>query len=190
MRDQDADGLYDGWETQRGLNPSQADATLDSDGDGLNNQSEFLKQLHPKNADTDGDGQSDGLEVSGGSNARDWYERKGNNGLEHVVADVPGDFDSLQEAVHHIVHTGAVTLTAPVVNANMLLDGKSLQVYDLGGGSADPDGSPTDAGCYGGATGGRWDRDLDGLPEYFWPGTYADAPAGVTASDFDGQDTP
>jgi hypothetical protein len=66
----------------------------------------------------------------------------------------------------------------------------SSPLIDLGGGDADPDGSPTDVGCYGGSTGGRWDRDLDGLPEYFWPGTYADAPAEVNPADWDALDTP
>ncbi len=53
----------------------------------------------------------------------------------------------------------------------------------------DPDGSRADIGIFGGPLGDEWDRDLDGVPDYFWPGTLEDAPEGVDASEYDADDT-
>lgn len=52
----------------------------------------------------------------------------------------------------------------------------------------DADGSPTDLGIYGGTLGAEWDRDFDGYPDYFWPGTFADVPAGINPSLYDCKD--
>ncbi len=52
----------------------------------------------------------------------------------------------------------------------------------------DVDGSPSDIGCYGGPGGAGWDRDEDGVPDYFWPGTIDDAPDGFDPADFDPDD--
>ena len=43
----------------------------------------------------------------------------------------------------------------------------------------DPDGSPGDLGIFGGSGGDGWDLDGDGIPTYFWPGAFGDAPDGV-----------
>lgn len=52
----------------------------------------------------------------------------------------------------------------------------------------DADGSPPDLGLYGGAAGAQWDIDVDGLPEYFWPGTWSEAPDGIRNTLFDQDD--
>ena len=50
-KDSDGDGIPDDWETQYGLNPTNAaDATLDPDGDGFTNLQEFLASTDPTNA--------------------------------------------------------------------------------------------------------------------------------------------
>ncbi len=36
-----------------------------------------------------------------------------------------------------------------------------------------------------GHSGATWDLDGDGFPDYFWPGTWEDAPAGFLPQDYD-----
>lgn len=55
-------------------------------------------------------------------------------------------------------------------------------------GTADADGSLADLGMFGGPDGDGWDRDMDGVPCWFWPGTRADAPASVQPTSFDADD--
>jgi len=52
----------------------------------------------------------------------------------------------------------------------------------------DPDGSRADPGAFGGPGGASWDVDLDGLMDYFWPGTLEDAPSGFDPTQFDAND--
>ena len=52
----------------------------------------------------------------------------------------------------------------------------------------DVDGSRADIGSYGGPLGAEWDVDQDGLPDYFWPGEWDDAPAGFSPADYDCDD--
>ena len=52
----------------------------------------------------------------------------------------------------------------------------------------DADGTTADLGIYGGTNGSIWDLDLDGFPNYFWPGTLSDLPPGYSASDYDTDD--
>ena len=52
----------------------------------------------------------------------------------------------------------------------------------------DTDGTTSDMGTFGGA-GEGWDLDGDGYPNYFWPGTWANAPAGFNSSDYDCNDS-
>ena len=54
--------------------------------------------------------------------------------------------------------------------------------------AVDPDGSPADVGLFGGESSDEFDLDGDGYPAYYWPGTYYDAPAGVTRAAFDCED--
>lgn len=70
--DSDRDGLYDGWEITRGLDPhNAADALLDRDADQLNNLQEYLRNTDIDNPDTDGDELIDGREVALGADPRD-----------------------------------------------------------------------------------------------------------------------
>lgn len=71
-RDDDGDGLPDGYEDANGLNPSDAsDASQDSDQDGLTNLEEYDIGTDPMAADTDGDGLNDGFEIDNGLDPRD-----------------------------------------------------------------------------------------------------------------------
>jgi alpha-tubulin suppressor-like RCC1 family protein len=59
--DEDADGMWDGWERQHfgGLGSGAVD---DPDGDGFVNLQEFLAETDPNRSDTDGDGIPDGID--------------------------------------------------------------------------------------------------------------------------------
>jgi hypothetical protein len=65
LADADLDGLPDGWETAKGLDPETDDAEADPDSDNLINRAELQLGTHPTPADTDADGIEDGAEVSG-----------------------------------------------------------------------------------------------------------------------------
>lgn len=59
----------------------------------------------------------------------------------------------------------------------------SSPLINLGATDAlDPDGSRQDLGLYGGPEGDDWDRDGDGIPDYFWPGSLQAPPAGFEAA--------
>jgi hypothetical protein len=68
--DSDTDGIPDGWEVSRGLNPLVNDAGADPDDDGLAHVGEFMAGAHPFTRDTDEDGIPDGWEVGHGSSPR------------------------------------------------------------------------------------------------------------------------
>ncbi len=55
-------------------------------------------------------------------------------------------------------------------------------------GLMDADGTPSDIGVYGGLEGAEWDSDQDGYFDYFWPGTFADAPPGTSPAVYDCDD--
>lgn len=69
-----------------------------------------------------------------------------------------------------------LALTSPLINQGS-------------GSGLDLDGSKPDLGVYGGHLGGSLDQDLDGYPDYFWPGSFNNAPAGTNSSLFDRNDT-
>ncbi len=69
--DVDEDALYDGWESEYGLDPATDDAALDPDGDGLTSAEEFALGTIPTSYDSDGDGASDDLEVDVGTDPID-----------------------------------------------------------------------------------------------------------------------
>lgn len=104
--DSDRDGLYDGWEITRGLDPhNAADALLDRDADQLNNLQEYLRNTDIDNPDTDGDELIDGREVALGADPRDsdtdndgmpdgWEQRFGLQ-LLNVDADLDADRDGI-----------------------------------------------------------------------------------------------
>ncbi len=63
--DSDNDGMPDGFESQYGLDRSDAsDADADADGDGLTNLQEYENGTSPVDDDSDGDGLPDGFEVT------------------------------------------------------------------------------------------------------------------------------
>ncbi|MBT3223057.1 MAG: hypothetical protein HN348_28625, partial [Proteobacteria bacterium] len=61
--DNDADGLFDGWEEAFGLDTSTDDSSDDGDSDGLANSDELAAGTDPTKADTDGDGTIDGDDI-------------------------------------------------------------------------------------------------------------------------------
>jgi Group XII secretory phospholipase A2 precursor (PLA2G12) len=63
--DEDGDLLPDHWETEVGLDPTDAsDTWLDHDGDGLTALEEFAHDTDPFDVDSDGDGVDDGTEAA------------------------------------------------------------------------------------------------------------------------------
>ena len=52
----------------------------------------------------------------------------------------------------------------------------------------DPDGSRSDLGLYGGVQGGDFDLDEDLKPDWFWPGSLGQPPAGFSSSSYDPDD--
>lgn len=65
-----------------------------------------------------------------------------------------------------------LSLSSPLINVG------DPAVFDV-------DGSRSDLGSYGGSEGDGWDLDLDGYPDWFWPGTLEDAPDGFSPTDYD-----
>src|ERR1051325_148954 len=94
--DQDGDGIRDGFELRRGLDPELPDqgpaapgSQLDSDGDGLTDAVELRIGTNPLRPDTDGDGVSDGAEAAMGLNPND--PDSDGNGIRDGDEDWDGD---------------------------------------------------------------------------------------------------
>lgn len=92
--DEDRDGLYDNWEVQAGLNPSNAtDAGSDQDDDLLTATDEYLIGTNPTVVDTDGDGIPDGAEYAFGidpldpTDAQNDLDGDGYSNLEEYLAN-------------------------------------------------------------------------------------------------------
>ncbi|MFZ5724027.1 MAG: DUF6531 domain-containing protein [Pseudomonadota bacterium] len=78
--DLDGDGMPNKYEHDRSFNPADAaDGAVDPDGDGLTNRQEYIAGTNPRNADSDGDGMSDGYEAG--------------KGLNPLANDAAGDLD-------------------------------------------------------------------------------------------------
>lgn len=113
--DQDQDGIRDGLEMRRGLDPTLAnqgpacpDDWVDTDGDGITNAVEILLGTSPNDADSDGDGVSDGNEARFGMDPNladsdhdgvlDGDEDFDGDGLENAMEELigtdPGDRDT------------------------------------------------------------------------------------------------
>ena len=104
--DHDFDGLPNGWEQARGLNPNMpADAAADMDFDGLTNLQEYELGSEITDADTDHDGEPDNTDVaplnptykndSDGDGIPDKYEQERNPYLhENFPDDARDDFDN------------------------------------------------------------------------------------------------
>ena len=71
LRDNDTDGMDDGWEAMHGLDTTRNDAYADFDRDHLTNVQEYKLGTLPDDADTDNDGYSDDEEIAGGSDPLD-----------------------------------------------------------------------------------------------------------------------
>lgn len=67
------------------------------------------------------------------------------------------------------------------MTASPLVDTGSASLLDV-------DGSRSDLGIYGGSFGGQWNRDGDERSDYFWPGSWSQAPAGFSPADYDCND--
>jgi len=103
VRDDDADGMDDAWETNNGLNPADnADAALDADNDGLTNLEEYQAGSNPNVADTDSDGLTDSEEVDTHMTNPAAWDTDGDgvsdkdevdNGLDPLVAGTDGEDD-------------------------------------------------------------------------------------------------
>lgn len=129
-KDTDNDGAYDGWEYRFGFLPKAADASQDADGDGLSNAQEQNAGTDPYNPDCDNDGSSDKEEVSAGAHPLDWYSRP--SAPEGITVEVPGDFETLQEALDQITYSGHIVLkgglyTTPIVffQRHAIVEGES-----------------------------------------------------------------
>lgn len=107
--DTDGDGAYNGWEYRFGFLPKAADSSQDADNDGLSNLEEQNAGTDPHNADVDEDGSNDKDEVVAGSHPRDWYSRP--SAPEGITVEVPGDFDTIQDALYRIEAVGHIRLT-------------------------------------------------------------------------------
>lgn len=127
--DEDQDALYDGWERLNGADYRQEDGSADPDGDGLTQQVELYTGTRGREQDSDGDGVSDGVEVSVGSAPLDWYERPDSAGeVTQVVARVPGDFSSIQQAIDAAWQTGAAEVSPEIWNAPLWISDRVMHL--------------------------------------------------------------
>lgn len=76
----------------------------------------------------------------------------------------------------------------PFLNPHLSTDSPLIDMGAIEG--TDVDGSRRDLGIYGGELGDNWDRDLDGLSDYFWPGNWQQAPTGFAANAYDDETSP
>lgn len=106
--DEDRDGLYDNWEVQAGLDPSDVtDAGSDQDDDLLTATDEYLVGTSPTVVDTDGDGIPDGAEYAFGidpldpTDAQNDLDGDGYTNLEEYLANTdlsdPQDLPVVEE---------------------------------------------------------------------------------------------
>lgn len=80
---------------------------------------------------------------------------------------------------------GSLTSCIPA-NLHLALSSPLINAGDTA--VLDADSSRSDMGVYGGPLGGSWDLDVDGLPDYFWPGAWADAPTNFASEQYDCDD--
>ncbi len=114
------------------------------------------------------------VDASTVSTAHDCFFGTDGPGLSGMTAsdtDLTSAPGFLSESDYHLADT------SPLVNAGPDTQDRT-----------DPDGSRNDVGVFGGPLADHWDLDADGWPAYFWPGTYEQAPEGVTVGTFDCDD--
>lgn len=103
--DEDQDGLYDNWEVQYGLNPSDPlDSSSDADDDLLSAEDEYALWSNPAASDSDGDGIPDGAEFAYGLDPLDPSDASGDldgdgysNLDEYIAATNPTDASDVPE---------------------------------------------------------------------------------------------
>lgn len=118
--DSDEDGMYDAWESRFGFLPQAQDADGDADNDGLQNGEELNAGSDPTLPDADGDGAKDGAEVDAGADPWDYVSRP--SAPAGIALRVPGDFETLQEAVAKFTWGGTVELTSGAYDEALELD--------------------------------------------------------------------
>jgi hypothetical protein len=152
--DSDSDGMTDGFERDRGLQPFVADGEGDLDGDGSQNLDEFQRGTRPDRPDTDGDGLADGIESALGTNPLlvdtdgdllpdAWESQNGGNPLvPDASADSDGDGLALAEEYALGTHAqSADTDGDGMADKVEILAGRDpLDPFDLAPGTADSDG--------------------------------------------------
>lgn len=104
-----------------------------------------------------------------------------------------GTYLSVEPKFLTYVDTSSGTACAPETTATCVPDDLHLALGSPLVNAGDPalldaDGSRSDIGHHGGPGGDLWDADLDGLPDYFWPGDWTDAPPGFDPGDYDCED--
>ncbi len=100
--------------------------------------------------------------------------------LNHNLQDTSG-FSVDEEPVFLLYDSAGNPADLHLASSSPLVDAGCADM-------ADPDGSRSDIGAYGGPAGDGWDRDADWYPDYFWPGNPTDAPDGFDPADFDCDD--
>ncbi len=134
--DLDDDGMYDGWESEYGVDPSRDDAAEDPDGDHLTNLEEFGIGTIPTSFDSDNDGTPDAIEVDNGFDPIDSGDAPEACALSLFAGAAPVAWFALDDASGAVFADGIGDLDATVT-----------------GGVTDAEGKVDRAALFDGATG-------------------------------------
>ncbi len=160
--DLDADTLYDGWESENGLDGSRDDTTEDPDLDGLTNLEEFALGTWANSNDSDDDGATDNVEVIANTDPLDDTKAPPSCTIQAFVGAAPTAFYALEDAGSSTLVDSAGTYDATPTGT---VDKVSAQVGD---GALFATGSASSTAPFSGAafTWAGWVR-LDSLsPEF------------------------
>ncbi|MFM7201969.1 MAG: MopE-related protein [Myxococcota bacterium] len=138
LADADADGLPDGWEKENGLSLDADEHLTDQELDGVTVEEEWQWATDPRHPDTDLDQVLDGLETLPGQAPLDFYQRPGE--MYPARADVPGDFDTLEQALAAVrssayIRLGEGTFAGgqTLLQADLILEGRGQSSTFLSG---------------------------------------------------------